>query len=239
MTFPEYLQDCFRQFLEYRRAAGFTTRSYEHTLNPFIRFCGSNYPDSDELTKEMIDAWLSHHGYSVNSQANFISCIRQFAGFINFLGKRAYVPDEDYTVRRIQYEPYLFQDQELEDFFDVVDGYVPKSRGNKMHTDLVLPSMLRMMYCCGMRPGEPLRLLRKDVNTESGDVYIRKTKSHRDRHIIMSEDLCRMCAEYDRLAGDREWFFDYEGKPYSTRWWPGFITAGKKQGLPGMEALSL
>ena len=53
-----------------------------------------------------------------------------------------------------------------------------------------------MMYCCGMRPQEVLNLKTIDVDLAFGDIYIRKTKSYRDRHIIMSSDMLDLCHRY-------------------------------------------
>ena len=99
---------------------------------------------------------------------------------------------------------------------------------------MVLPPLFRMMYCCGMRPGEPLMLLRRDVDTRNGDVYIRETKRHKDRHIIMSGNMRDMCMAYDSAAGDRTWFFGHDGKPYSTKWMTSqFHRRWKEAGISG------
>ena len=92
---------------------------------PFIDFCCTNYKDAENLTSEMLDDWLACKGYTVNTQAAFIACLRQYCRYINFLGIKAYIPDEDYTLRRIAYEPYIFTDSELRTLFYTIDGYGP------------------------------------------------------------------------------------------------------------------
>lgn len=232
MTFLDALEGNFKKMLEYRAAAGYATATYVSMVTPFINFCGNAYPDAAAITREMVDRWLESRGYSINNQAAFIACLRQYARFINFLGGKAFIPDEDYSIRRTAYEPYLFTGQELSLFFDSVDGCVPRTSGRKCRPDLVLPPLFRLMYCCGMRPGEPLRLLCGDVNLESGDIYIRETKSHKDRHIIMSEDMRELCREYNARAGERTWFFEYKGKPYSTKWMTSrFCRCWKNSGI--------
>lgn len=58
------------------------------------------------------------------------------------------------------------------------------------------------------------------MDLETGDVYIRKSKRHKDRHIIMSEDMLRLCRRYDSVAGKRNWFFQkWDGTPYETSWY--------------------
>ena len=90
------------------------------------------------------------------------------------------------------------------------------------------------MFCLGLRPGEPLRLLREDVNLETGEVYIREAKRHRDRHLFMSEDLVLLCRRYDRLMDkDRKFFFEVDGKRICTDWMTAnFNKMAAKAGLP-------
>lgn len=115
------------------------------------------------------------------------------------------MPDEDYTVRHECFVPFVFTDGELSAFFQSVDSVRPIP--TKWKKDLILPVLFRMIYCCGMRPGEPLRLETKDIDLLTGSVYIRQSKGSKDRHITMSEDMRQLCAHYDILAGQRKWFF--------------------------------
>ena len=78
----------------------------------------------------------------------------------------------------------------------------------------------RLLYCCGLRPQEPPAIRTEDVNLITGDVYIRQSKRHKDRHIIMSEDMRALCQKYDSVAGKRQWFFQkWDGTPYETSWY--------------------
>lgn len=91
-----------------------------------------------------------------------------------------------------------------------------------------------MMFCLGLRPGEPLRLRTEDVNLETGEVYIRESKKHRDRHLFMSEDLLLLCRKYDdKMPKDREFFFETVGKQIQTPWMTrNFKKLAEKAGLP-------
>ena len=229
MKLSDYLHSYLYQMLEYRKGAGYATTTYSVTLLPFIKFCCLEYPDEENLTEEMLERWLTHKNYSTNTQAAFIACMRQYCRYINFLGTKAYVPDEDYSLKRISYEPYLFTDIELKTLFDTIDSYKPSTNNAKYKPEIVVSPLFRMMYCCGMRPSEPLRLRYKDVNLESGDIYITETKN---RHIIMSADMLELCRKYDSIVGNREWFFEYHSKPYERKWMTAqFHHCWKKSGL--------
>ena len=63
-----------------------------------------------------------------------------------------------------------------------------------------------------MRPNEPLNLLVEDVDLATGDIFIRKSKRGKDRHIIVSEDMRLLCAKYDQLAVENANGFSSTGK---------------------------
>jgi integrase len=232
MLISDYLQEYFDKMQDFRGAAGYATTTYRVTIVPFIDFCCTNYPEKELITREMLDAWLVKKDYSVNTQAAFIACLRQYCKYINFLGTECYIPDEDYTLKRTSYEPYLFTDYELRVLFDTIDGYQASTNNKKFHPELVVSPMFRMMYCCGMRPAEPLHLKCSDVNLHTGDIYICSTKKHKDRHIIMSKDMLELSRNYDELAGRRTWFFEYCGNPYDRRWMTQqFYHCWKRSGL--------
>ena len=134
MKLNDYLRETFFKMLNFREAAGYATVTYKVTLLPFIDFCCYKYPDAENLTAEMLDEWLTHKGYTVNTQAAFIACLRQYCRYINFLGTQAFIPDEDYTLKRIAYEPYTFTDMELRTLFSAIDGYKPSTNNKKFVT---------------------------------------------------------------------------------------------------------
>ncbi len=220
MENPKSLMDAFDEYMAYRQGTGYSTKDYVSQLVPFIDYCNCAFPDAATITMEMVDGWLAKKHTSAKSQSNLVSAIRQFARFLRFLGQDAFIPDEEYNVRYERYYPHLFTDGELEALFDSFDSCEFNPHRPNVRGDLVNPVLFRMMYCCGMRPSEPLHLMCRDINLESGDIYIRESKMKKDRHIIMSEDLRELCIKYNQTAAadGRTWFFEHDGKPYSIHW---------------------
>jgi integrase len=216
MSFKEVLLKDFEDMLRLRSSLGYATSTDKNMLLEFLVFCGDNFPNSSAMTKEMLDEWLEFRDYSSNNtQAIFIALVRHYAKFIKFSGKKCYLPDDDYTIKRESYQPYIFNDLNLKTFFNAVDSIAPISERKR---EITLPVLFRMMYTCGMRPAEPLHLLIEDVNLDTGDIYIRKSKKNRERHIIMSEDMRMMCLKYNALIGEREYFFEHwDGGPIKTQ----------------------
>ncbi len=218
MSFSEELMSDFEAMLKMRTAIGFSVEADRVYLSSFVLFCGNNYPDSSAVTREMVDNWLKEYPFkAAKTQLNAIGIIRHFTSFQNALGKEAFVPDEDYTIHTPRYRPYIFTDAELSTLFTAFDTLPP--RYNSPSREYIVPVFFRLMYCCGMRPGEPRRLKCDDVNLDNGDIYIRKTKRNKDRHIVMSEDVRKLCVQYDRMMGERQWFFQrWNGDPLENQW---------------------
>ena len=228
------LIDAFEQMIAYRKAVGYATATYRSSIPPFINFCVEKYPEAHFITQEMVDEWLAFCSYSDNGRAVFISLLREFTKYLNFLGYEDFIPGDDYTVKRTAFQPYLFTDGELSALFTTIDSYTGFTSGKRFHPEVILPVYSRLLYCCGMRPQEPPSLRMEDVNLETGDIYIRQSKRHKDRHILMSEDMLKLCRHYNLIVGQREWFFQkWDGLPYETSWynrnWRQLITSS---GIP-------
>ena len=214
------LNDAFEEMMSYRSAVGYATATYRSSVLPFISHCIRNYPDADLITRDMVDEWLGFYPYSNNGKAAFVSLLREFTKYLNFLGYADFIPDDEYTIKRTAFIPYLFTDKELSSLFYAIDSYTGATCGKRYLPEVVLPVYTRLLYCCGLRPQEPPDILADDVDLETGDVYIRQSKRHKDRHIIMSEDMLRLCRRYDSVAGKRNWFFQkWDGTPYETSWY--------------------
>lgn len=218
MEYYEQMQADMASFISYRKSAGYNTDNYERVLTNLFIFCKDGFPNATCLTKEMIDSFiLEAKDVSINTQAVYISILRKYTRYLCFLGRSAYIPDDDYSLRRTTYIPHIPDRDELRSFFETVDTYPSHSKA--LPAGLLLPVIFRMQYCCGMRPGEPLRLRQNDVSLTDGDIYICETKTSMDRHIVMSNDLLRLCQKYNDLAGPREWFFQCkDGNPIKVQW---------------------
>ena len=137
MTFEERLRDSFEQMMTYRYAVGYATATYRSSVPPFIDHCARNYADSTVITQEMVDNWLTSYPYSVNSKAAFISLLREYTKYLHFLGYDDYIPDEEYSTKRIAFQPYLFTDDELRGLFATIDSYTGSTCGKRDRKSVV------------------------------------------------------------------------------------------------------
>lgn len=141
MTLDKKLNDAFEEMMKYRQSIGYATATYRSSVPPFINFCVKNHPLSARITQEMVDEWLIYYPYTVNSKAAFLSLLREYTKYLNFLGYDDYIPDDDYVVKRIAFNPYLFTDDELSGLFKTIDSYVGKTCGKRYLPEIVLPDV--------------------------------------------------------------------------------------------------
>ncbi len=218
MNFWEELKAAYYDMVELKVSLGYRKDTYQaaHIL-PFVEYCSQTFPNAREITKEMLDTWLAMAVFQTeNTRKHVIINLRHFTRYLNATGRNAFVPTAEYNVKVQRYRPYVFTDQELRLLFDAIDDVKPCPRS---HAEWSLPVLFRMELCCGMRPNEPLNLLVEDVDLNTGDIFIRKSKRGKDRHIIVSEDMRLLCARYNQLAGKRQWFFQHwEGGKLPVNW---------------------
>ena len=82
---------------------------------------------------------------------------------------------------------------------------------DKSFLDEVMPTLLRFIYACGLRPGEALRLKNADVDLKTGEIFIKNTKRHKDRIIVASDNVVSLLVRFDLkrkvAVGETEYFF--------------------------------
>ena len=218
MNFWDKMNEAYYDMVNLKVSLGYCRDTYKPSqVLPFVEYCANKFPDAGEITKGMLDSWLVLREFATdNTRKHVIINIRHFTRYLNAIGEKAFVPTEDYNIKIQRYQPYIFTDFQLGRLFDAIDSVKPRGRCRR---ELILPVLFRLELCCGMRPNEPLNLRTKDIDLKTGDIFIRKSKRGKDRHIIISEDMRMLCARYDQLAGNREWFFQHRnGGKLPTEW---------------------
>ncbi len=214
-------------FLRQKRALGYVYASEERTLEQFDSLCAEYYPSETILTKSMALKWAeARENESVKSTRNRIIPIRELAKYMNGIGAEAYLVPQDLLPHVTRYMPYVYTPEELATVFSFFDTIPRRNKFPVRH--LVIPVMFRLIYCCGLRPKEGREILRNDINLRTGQAVIQKTKNHKDRIIVLSPDVLKLCQQYDKKVNDifpeRRYFFpNSNGNAYSREWMLGLF----------------
>lgn len=205
--------------LDVKHALGLPYNQSEQHLRRFDAMCARDYPGQSTLTRDMAMSWAAARpGEHVNGQIRRITPVRQLAKHMNSVGITAYVIPAGIPGRQIHYSPHIFSHEQLRALFDAADQIQASPWGGQRQ--LIIPTIFRMIYCLGLRPGEAKKLHRNDVDLNRGTVSIRESKGHKDRIVFMSPDLHEYCRSYDAAIStyhpDRMAFFPNEwGRFYS------------------------
>lgn len=205
-NFKGHLKD----FLQQKRAVGFPYQSSELKLKAFDRFCVKYYPRETKLTKEIAMHWAEQlPDEHVNTLIRRITPTRQFAKYLNSVGIEAYVIPSGIPAKGIRYVPHIYTQQELKAFFRALDQCNYNRNYPARH--LIVPVIFRVLYCCGLRSSEVLRLRLQDVDLTTGKLAIRQSKGHKDRTVMMAEDVLNLCRIYHErvslVSPGRTYFF--------------------------------
>jgi integrase/recombinase XerD len=216
--FASHMED----FIRFKEALGYSRSSYAKFLFHFDRFCLSTFPKETALTKELLMQWARlHPNEHANGLKRRMVALREFGKYLNAVEIEAYVIPSEMIGSFKPFSPYLFSDKELSAFFAAADGMTPHKLSP--YRQYIVPVIFRLLYCCGLRPNEVRLIQCSDMDLETGKIYIRDTKVHKDRTVVMSPDLLSLCKKCDTrirtVQKNREYFFPHpNGTSYSANW---------------------
>jgi integrase len=147
-----------------------------------------------------------------------IAIVRQFTLFVRRQGFSAHMPEtRQAAVVNLDFIPYVFRYEEVNNILEAADRLPPDKRTPLRH--LIVPELLRLLYCCGMRVGEVLRLRVADVDLDAGILTVRNTKFDKDRLLPLPNSLTERLRHYATALGepvpDAIFFPAPDGGPYS------------------------
>ena len=111
---------------------------------------------------------------------------------------------------------YIFNHQQVDNILQAADHTPPNSRSPMRH--LIMPEVFRLLYCCGMRVSEVIRLKFSDVNLAAGILTILKSKFNKDRLVPLAPTMTARLRRYASILGEGDsssvFFPKVDGKPY-------------------------
>lgn len=196
-------------FIQYKRSCGFKYENEPKCLSRFCRFAKEQGVTSVEITRELAEAWISpKDGVSDKTRAHNITCIRQFAIYLDSIGFDAYILPEQHGLYANSFVPYIFTHEQIRSIIKEADATKPQEVAKNMH--LALPVIFRILYCCGLRVSEVCNLRFCDVNLDAGILTLHDPKNGRDRYIPLSDSVRKACesyAEHIWWEKDTDYFF--------------------------------
>jgi len=144
-------------FIKFKRSLGYKYENEPKCLSRFCRFSEEQGTIKLEISRSLAEKWItSREGEAVSTRSHRITCIRQFAIYLNNLGYEAYVVPELKGLNRDSFIPYIFTHEQISAVINAVDETEPWEVAKNMH--LSLPIIFRILYGCGLRVSEVVHL---------------------------------------------------------------------------------
>ncbi len=188
----------FIKFLHGKRYSESTVYTYSTFIADFLDYLKNK--DINAINNRDVELFcedvLVPFNYSVNSQRQFISAVKQL---------KAYMPQlqiDNFSLERPRKTMMLPTVLSKEEILRLLIN----TRNLKHRAALTL------MYSSGLRISELLNLELSNINTERRQVFVRSGKGRKDRVVIFAESFLPMMKNY--LATYRPQKYFIEGKPY-------------------------
>jgi len=207
MSITKRMTQHVKEYLALRRAFGFQLSIAGHQLQGFARFA-DRVALGKPLTIDLALSWAQSSSTGKQSTAaRRLLILRPFARYL-----RMHEPLTEIPPNRIlgpaqhRYIPYIYSNQEIRAMLDAATSLRPPGglRARSFQT------YIGLLSCTGMRPPEPLRLTRVDVDFQSQTITVRQTKFSKSRIVVLHPTATEALQEYAQF---RDCYLPYPQSP--------------------------
>jgi len=222
--FHSFLAPWIRQYLEFRKRLGYSVvrKSYDRFRELDYYVSWRMLSRFEEIDESFANDWM----FSVPSQANSTKNCRLnlLRGFCCYLVRQNVMKDN--PTRAIPYlpvkppHPHLYTLHELTTILQEAERW--KNRPTYSFVGWVMGTLIHLLYACGLRIGEALRLKIRDVDFEENTLSLWNTKFHKERLVPFSQRtrarlqkyLVVRTRKFPRSAGPEGYVFCHRRGPY-------------------------
>jgi integrase len=219
--FQSILAPLMDKFLQEKNACGYRYHEPTRILRRLDDFLVQEGLRSCELPRSIAQKWLAKRSHeSPRTHQQRIMVVRQFSRFVCRLGYCAYVPDSTLAPReQSSFAPRILTHEEIRKLLQAVDVLEPTARSPLRH--LIMPEVFRLLYGCGFRLGEVLKLRVRDADLNQGIVTVHQGKFRKDRFVPLALSLVprlrKYAARFENRPLDAIFFPAPDAGPYSLR----------------------
>lgn len=154
---------------------------------------------TDGISEAFINEWIASLLGKRSSIENEVIVIRQFLKFLSAFGQKVFLP----AIPKVHddYVPYIFSEDEIALIFRSADNITRTNCKTDPHLVIEFPVILRLLYSCGLRIGETLKLNISDVDFDNGILRLVNTKGNKQRLVPMDDGMTHILLRYSMLMG--------------------------------------
>lgn len=209
------------QFIQEKQACGYRYNEEIRQLKLFDLYLLDQDLSRIELPRSTVKNWLAKRPHESSRTHKYRArIVRQLAKFMIRQCLLAYVPEKvPIDKSSTSFIPHILTHDEIQRIFYAVDRLVPKSRSPLRH--IVMPEIFRLLYGCGFRLNEVLKLRIQDVDLNQGIITVRQAKFGKDRLVppaLAIVERLRTFDGYMEQEQKRDFFFTtFNGSAWGHR----------------------
>ena len=194
--FRSIYSDQLSQYYELRSATlGDSARKHELLyLRRFDAYVAGRLKSRGEISEAFVNEWVGSLSGKSGSIENEVIVVRQFLAYLGLSGERVALPIVPKV--RDDYIPYIFSDEELGRIFSSADNIILKDSKADPYMTIEFPVIIRLLYSCGLRVGETVKLDISDVDLDNGILRMLNTKGDKHRIVPMSNPMAGILTRY-------------------------------------------
>jgi integrase/recombinase XerD len=202
--FQSTLAASLQRFLDLKRTLGRRYRDEATILSHWDDFLFRHYPKARKVRAEMFSRWtqdLRHLSPTV--RRHWQRLIRNWLLFHARDHAGTFIPDRRIFPRRTPaHPPRLVSETELARILQAA-RQVPPSASNPLRAETIALGLL-LLFCCGLRRGELLRLKLGDLDRDQRLLRIMETKFHKSRLVPLDPTVASQLEHYLQERGRRK-----------------------------------
>ncbi|MBK7966966.1 MAG: phage integrase N-terminal SAM-like domain-containing protein [Bacteroidetes bacterium] len=192
-------------YLQSRQYAPQTVQVYSSALRIFLNWIGEIH--HREVRVEHVNNYMKHlvieRKVSRSYQNQHVNAIKSFYKFtisIHLSADMILRPRREYKL------PHYLTREEVSKIFSCL--------GNLKHK-----AMLSLVYACGLRLGETIRIQITDIDASQRLLIVRQSKGNKDRVVPIPESILHLLNDYALAFTPKVYLFEgqFEGDPYTDR----------------------
>lgn len=194
----------FRQWLRSKRYSESTIGTYTNALRTFLRYCQK--PIGDITNQDIIlfnNNYILSNKLSSTFQNQVVNAIKLF---FRTVGNRNLDPDLVHRPKRQKLLPNVLSKEEVKAILSA-------------HNNIKHKVMLSLIYSCGLRCGELLKLKPEHVDGKRNLLIIKQAKGRKDRIAPLSTKILGLLRAYFEACKPEVYLFEGQkkGEPYDAR----------------------
>ena len=202
--FHSSLASSLQRFLDLKRTLGRRYRGERAILSHWDNFLHCHYPEARKVRAEMFSGWtqeLSHLSPTVRRARQCL--VRNWLLFHARDHTGTFIPDLLTFPKQIPAQlPCLVSEAEMARILQAA-WQLPPSRTNPLRAETIALGLL-LLFCCGLRRGELLRLKLGDLDRNQRLLSIVETKFHKSRLVPLDPTVAGHLEHYLRERRKRK-----------------------------------